>query len=141
MFKVNNLKHRVLLYSSLIILFLLFSMLSTSCSFISKYDPGFVQRAVNLENLELLKKGMTEQDALAIMGTPQIREDFHKAIILFYYTDWDWADAAVLKAECTPLVFENNKLIGWGLAFYRNYIHKEWLFTNEQLFSEENLGK
>ena len=138
MIKINSLKYRVLLYSSVIFLV---SILSTSCSFISKYDPGFVQRAINQENLELLKKGMTEQDVLTIMGTPQIKEDYHKAIILLYYTDWDWADAAVLKAECTPLVFENDKLIGWGRGFYKNYIHKEWLFTNQQIFSPENIGK
>ena len=115
--------------------------LLVSCKFINKYDPGFVLRSVNIANLKLLKKGMTKQEALDIMGAPQIQREFHVADILYYYTTWDWADAVVTESECSPLVFENNQLIGWGLAFYRNYIHKDWLFDTEAMFSEKNLGK
>ena len=117
--------------------------LLVSCSFINKYDPGFVLRSMNQKHLKLLNKGMTEDEVLAIMGKPQIQDNFKKANILFYYTTWDWADAAVNKIECTPLIFENDHLIGWGLAFYRNYKHKDWLFEvdKDELYDEENVGK
>ena len=71
--------------------------LLVSCSFINKYDPGFVLRSMNQKHLKLLNKGMTEDEVLAIMGKPQIQDNFKKANILFYYTTWDWADAAVNK--------------------------------------------
>ena len=112
-----------------------------SCSFISNYDPGFGLRTLNQEHLKLIKKGMTEHEVLAIMGDPQIQKKFKKADILFYYTTWDWADAAITETECTPLVFENDQLAGWGLAFYKNYIHQDWLFNADEIFSKENVGK
>ncbi len=119
----------------------LICFLPVSCSFMSKYDPGFIQRAQNLKHLKLIKKGMTKQEVLTIMGEPQRYGKIQQTNIWFYYTVWDWADAAVSEIECTPLVFENDQLIGWGLAFYRNYTHRDWLFNTNKIFSKENLGK
>ena len=119
----------------------IFCSVLASCSFINNYDPGFILRSKNKKHLKLLKKGMTENEVITIMGEPQIKDQFDEADILFYYTIWNWADAAVTKIECTPLVFEKDRLIGWGLAFYRNYIHKDWQFNTEKLFSKENIGK
>ena len=115
--------------------------LLTSCSFMSNYDPGFVQRSLNCKHLKLLKKGMTQNDVLTVMGDPQIQKKFTKSDIWFYYTNWDWADAAVTEVECTPLIFENERLIGWGLDFYRNYMHQDWLYNTKEIFSKENVGK
>lgn len=115
--------------------------LLVSCAFIDRYDPGFVQRSVNRRNLEYLKKDMSKQEVLGIMGESLIHEKYNKPNIWFYYTDWDWADAAITQSECTPLVFENDRLIGWGRDFYKDYIHKTWLFSGEKLFQKDSLGK
>lgn len=107
-----------------------------SCSFLDRYDPGFVERYNNLEHLKLLKVGMTKQEVLNTMGKPLVKEKYNTPNIWFYYTDWDWADAARTQSECTPLVFEKGKLIGWGQPFYRDYIHKDWLFNPASVFIE-----
>jgi len=141
MFKIQHSKFSVPAQLGYIVICGLFCSLLVSCSFINRYDPGFIQRSLNQKHLKLVKKGMTKNEVLAIMGGPQIQKKFKKSNILFYYTTWDWADAAVTEIECTPLVFENDRLIGWGLAFYRNYIHKDWLFNTDEIFSKENVGK
>ena len=43
-------------------------------------------------------------------------------IIYFYYTNRKWGDSNYTKDECTALVFENNKLTGWGDEFYENML-------------------
>lgn len=114
--------------------FLLFLSLFAlnSCSTLDKYDPGFVERYENTENVKKLKKGMTKQEVVEIMGNPLVDEKYNKPNIWFYYTEWDWADAARTEIECTPLVFENGILIGWGRSFYRDYIHKPWRFNDKE---------
>jgi hypothetical protein len=139
--QMTGTKFKVLVPLSYMVICGLICFLLVSCSFVSKYDPGFVLRSLNQKHLKLLKKGMTEYEATAIMGKPQIQDEFYKADILFYYTTWDWADAAITKIECTPLVFENDQLIGWGLAFYKNYMHRDWLYNTDKIFSQQNIGK
>ena len=109
-----------------------------SCSFLDRYDPGFIERVQNQEHAKLVKKGMTKDEVLAIMGEPRIHEKYNTPNIWFYYTDWDWADAAVTESECTPLLFKNDKLIGKGFVFYRNYKQREWLFSNKKIFKKKN---
>ena len=139
--QVTGTKFKVWVLLSFITVCGLICFFLASCTFIDKYDPGFVLRSLNQKHLKLLKKGMTELEVIVIMGKPQIQDKFKEANILFYYTTWDWADAAITKIECTPLVFENDQLIGWGLAFYRNYMHQDWLFNADKIFSKENIGQ
>jgi hypothetical protein len=141
MFRVQSSKFKVPVRLGYIVICGLICFFLVSCSFMSKFDPGFIQRSWNREHLKLLKKGMTQQEVSAIMGPPQIQRKFHKSNLWFYYTVWDWADAQITEIECTPVVFEHDRLIGKGLAFFRNYIHGDWLFNTNKIFSEENSGK
>lgn len=44
--------------------------------------------------------------------------------VLFYVTEMDSKDYRISDSKLTPLVFENNKLIGIGWEFYKDIIHK-----------------
>ena len=108
-----------------------------SCSFLDKYDPGFAERNENNENIKKLKKGMTKQEVIKIMGNPLVDEKYNTPNIWFYYTDWDWTDAARTEIECTPLVFKNGTLIGWGRVFYRDYKHKAWKYNDKEAIQHD----
>jgi len=110
--------------------------LVTSCTFMERYDPGFIQRDINNTNIKKVKVDMTKQQVLDIMGVPLVHEMYERPNVWFYYTSWDWADCAITKSECTPIVFKNGRIAGIGVVYYRNYLHKDWLFYNKALFRE-----
>ena len=62
--------------------------------------------------------GAERSNVLTRMGTPSFSEAFVKDgdqfNILFYRTHHTNSDGETTKDETTPLVFENDKLIGWG---------------------------
>lgn len=126
----------VFLISSMIIALLFFS----SCSTLDKYDPGFIERNQNNENLKKIEIGMTKQQVVQIMGNPLVDEKYNTPNIWFYYTDWDWADCARTKMECTPLVFQDGVLVGKGRAYYWNYLHRDWRFNDKEALNYD-LGK
>lgn len=72
----------------------------------------------NREHLSRLSLGMGKDEALNLMG----RADFHEAwsendkeVQVYYYrTNRIHGDGTTTKEECTPVVFHNNKLVGWG---------------------------
>ena len=78
----------------------------------------------NNENLLKLEMGMSKEDVITIMGKPTFNEAYQSlygksVVILFYYTQRKWADGSYTKDECTPIVFEDGKLVGWGDEFYK----------------------
>ncbi|MBQ9788832.1 MAG: DUF3192 domain-containing protein [Lentisphaeria bacterium] len=91
----------------------LFAVLSVILS------SGCVSRDINqnLANAQKLRCGMSKEQVLAVMGEPlknqKLADDNN-----WYYRDqicsFDWQDTA---DECMILVFENDKLIGWGRDF------------------------
>lgn len=87
-------------------------------------------RTQNRENLLRLSIGMEKFDVLQIMGTETVKDinnpyrvetpqgkDGDLYEVLFYHTDIKKNDHLVTDDELTPLVFKDNKLIGWGWAF------------------------
>jgi hypothetical protein len=109
----------------------------TSCAFLDSANPGIVERTVNREHLEHLKVGQTKKQVLAIMGEPLVYESYNTPDVWFYYTYWDWADFTRTKTECTPLVFKDGVLVGWGRVYYTKIEQKDWLFdSNSALVSE-----
>jgi hypothetical protein len=44
--------------------------------------------------------------------------------VLYYYTDIKKLDGAIADEELTPLVFDNEKLIGWGRSFLETNVQK-----------------
>ena len=131
------------------------SLLLTSCSItdfkgrrsddslficiVDKYSPGFVERYQNNINFEKLQNGMTKEEVFKIMGEPLMYEPYSQPNVWYYYTDWDWADCAKTKIECTPIIFDKGKIIGWGRVFYKKYSHKDWIFNTDSFFNEHKI--
>ncbi len=44
--------------------------------------------------------------------------------VLFYYTDVKSRDGAITDDDLTPLVFDDDKLIGWGWSFFEDTAQK-----------------
>ena len=87
-------------------------------------------RTKNRENLLRLSIGMTKFDVLQIMGTETIDtvnnpyrvetpkgQDGELYEVFFYHTDKKKKGDLITDGELTPIVFHENKLIGWGWAF------------------------
>ena len=80
---------------------------------------GCVSREINrnLENAQKLRCGMSKTQVISIMGEP-LKNQKYADDNNWYYRDqicsFDCQDTA---DECMILVFENDKLIGWGRDF------------------------
>ena len=72
-----------------------------------------VQASKNVDNLNLLKVGMTKEQVIQIMGKPNDIEVFRKIEVLYYLTDAQFAFGGGTSG-CTPIVIDDNKVIGWG---------------------------
>ena len=89
-------------------------------------------RTMNKEKLNELEIGMNENVVLMIMGSKTIKiksapftienpfkteiysNDVDVYKILYFYTDLVKMDGFITDEELTPIIFKNNKLIGWG---------------------------
>jgi len=103
-------------------------------------------RTQNRQNLQKLSIEMSKERVLAVMGTGEqnllyagkINNPYKSEIlrckdevfeVLYYYTDkkrdhiWR-GDFAISEDELTPLLFNNDKLIGWGWEFMEQNIQK-----------------
>lgn len=105
-----------------ILLFLIIS--SLSIIFYGCATPGMIMEKNN-ENLLKLEMGMSKEQVLQVMGKPDLNEAYQSlygksVTIFFYYTQRKWSDGNTTKDECTPVVFEDGKLVGWGDEFYKN---------------------
>lgn len=81
------------------------------------------QQDKNRALLANLGLGMTSEQVVTLMGTADFSEAYSKnnsantdqAIkVLFYRTQWAKGDGKTTKDECTPIVFRDNTLVGWG---------------------------
>ena len=72
-----------------------------------------------------LELGMTKQQVLAAMGRPEWREVYKE----LDGTMREWLIYAKYQRyeDKTPIGFLNNKVIGWGKAFYKDEISKGYL--------------
>ena len=97
-------------------------------------EPIELLRARNKENVQKLSTGMSKEAAREVMGTDPAKGLFqwiynpHRTEtlagkdgkvyeVLYYYTDLKLRDDKITDDELTPLVFEDEKLIGWGYPF------------------------
>jgi predicted secreted protein len=92
-----------------LVLFVAVVALLCSCSAINR----------NNRNIVNLKVSMTQDEVVTIMGTPQSSESYEavggeRIAILYYQTEEKSTTVISAKDECTPLVFVNGKLTGWG---------------------------
>ena len=79
----------------------------------------------NRVQITKLKLGSTREEVLALLGSPDITEakkQGNAAIqVMFFRTQHVRADGLTTQDECTPLLFENDKLIAWGEGAYLSY--------------------
>jgi outer membrane protein assembly factor BamE (lipoprotein component of BamABCDE complex) len=59
---------------------------------------------------------MTTDQVRAAMGKPYKSEFYGSKQMWFYITEWQ-SDGETTPDEMTPLVFENDILLGWGSNF------------------------
>lgn len=131
MVKIMN-KHYPLKYILIPLFFVFCCAVFTSCN--SEGDK-------NREDMKLLRKDMTKDEVLKIMGEPLVNEVYNKPNIWYYYVESQWSDGNRTSDECDPLVFENDKLIGWGKEFYKKYRQKNWKWTPDSIKSEKKKTK
>lgn len=80
----------------------------------------------NKVQITKLKLGVTREEVLALLGSPDITEakmeDGLSIQVMFYRTQHVRADGLTTQDECTPLLFENEQLIAWGEGAYQSYL-------------------
>jgi hypothetical protein len=113
-------------------------------------------RNYNQANLMHIDIGMNKQQVLDAMGgvktvpifdpdrplgskkTPGISNPYSRDIkkdsignvieILWYYTDQKDDDRSITKNELTPIVMENNSVVGLGWGFFEDYAKRKEIF-------------
>jgi len=108
----------------LTIFFVLFMSLLSSCSR-SPIVTG-VHAEENRYRLSWVKVGMTKGNVYDKMGCPQRTEKVevngtHYEIWYYLTKRYALGQTRLLPQNTTPLIFKNNKLIGWGREYY-NYL-------------------
>jgi hypothetical protein len=77
---------------------------------------------VQISKLEL---GANRQEILTLLGSPDITEAKRTSNgnlqVMFYRTQHRQSDGITTEDECTPLLFEDEKLIAWGDSAYQRY--------------------
>ncbi|MBD1388045.1 DUF3192 domain-containing protein [Neiella sp. HB171785] len=72
----------------------------------------------NRRDIAKLELGKSYDQVISDMGTPDFTErltiDDKDFQILYYQTNSKHSDGKITKSECTPLLFENKQLTGWG---------------------------
>ncbi|MFS1703028.1 DUF3192 domain-containing protein [Alteromonas sp. AMM-1] len=83
------------------------------------YNSSWEQREYNnRKHISKLELDAHYEDVTRSMGVADfnelLRQDGHTYRVLYYRTQRAADDGITTKDECTPLVFEDNRLIGWG---------------------------
>lgn len=101
---------------SLVIGIITLTIISCSCAHISQSSSRYGLMQLNID--------MSKKDVLRIMGMPFLNEAYKMPNgtleVFFYYTQRQRIDRNITKDECTPVVLENGKVVGWGDNFYDN---------------------
>jgi len=73
----------------------------------------------NKRVISQLELNDSRQSILEQMGAPDFSEAYAKGKdnyrILFYRTQHEHSDGETSKDETTPLIFKNDRLVGWGM--------------------------
>lgn len=77
---------------------------------------------VNKRKIAQLELGASYDSVKSTMGTPDLNEGLEdngeSVQVLFYRTRHKHSDSQTTKDECTPLIFKNGKLVGFGHKAY-----------------------
>lgn len=78
----------------------------------------------NIRQIEQLALGQPEEVVRARFGKPDFQESFlregQEFVALYYRTRHVDSDGVTSRDETTPLVFVNEKLVGWGDSALEN---------------------
>jgi hypothetical protein len=82
--------------------------------------------------LQDVKMGMSREDVEGVMGPPQVLEegDFRggRFVLCFYRThNMDYDESGTVRGGYTPLVFQNNRLVGKGKRDYLRAVDRSWV--------------
>jgi len=77
----------------------------------------------NQQQINKLALDTSADDVRTMLGTPDFTESFSNEgetiTVLFYRTHHAKSDGKTSKEECTPLIFRQNRLTGWGDKAYK----------------------
>lgn len=77
----------------------------------------------NQQQINQMATGMPIEEVRNLLGAPDFSESFNKngeqTQVLFYRTHHVKSDGKTTKDECTPLIFKDNRLTGWGDKAYQ----------------------
>ncbi|WP_242698574.1 DUF3192 domain-containing protein [Alteromonas sp. 5E99-2] len=83
------------------------------------------REAYNKVQVAKLTIGATRDEVLALMGSPDITEAKETSDtvvqIMFFRTQHVKADGLTTKEECTPVLFEDNRLVALGESALNEY--------------------
>ena len=110
----------VFIYVSLVVMLILFNPDDTS-------SMGWEDRQeYNKVQLTKIKIGDLRSGIVELLGPPDISEaklvGDTQLQVMFYRTTWNQSDGITTQDECTPLLFEDEKLIAWGEGTYQSYL-------------------
>ena len=106
-----------------VIIILLLSGLLTGCGAVKGLEASS-----NRSQLDYLKVGMTTDQVRQTMGKPYKSEFYGSKLYWFYITEWQ-SDGQTTSDEMTPLVFENDILLGWGSNFSSSSSRRRRIWT------------
>jgi outer membrane protein assembly factor BamE (lipoprotein component of BamABCDE complex) len=82
-------------------------------------------------NLSSLEMGMTREEVVTIMGRPDLSEAYQSlagkpVIVFYYYTLRKREDGRMTREECTPVIFDDDGVVGWGDEYYRRKVEMDF---------------
>ncbi|WP_100655898.1 DUF3192 domain-containing protein [Alteromonas flava] len=84
------------------------------------------REANNRRHISRLDTSMTLEAVSSRMGMADFDEFYQRDgsdyRVLYYRTQRSHGDGITSKDECTPLVFKNGQLVGWGETALREYL-------------------
>ena len=107
-------------------LVLVLGMLTAGCGQVA-YQRFEKKMWSNYVHVNELKKGMTREEVLGIMGPPGIKEsgDYqggHYTMFFYLTHSMDFEESNTVRNGYTALVFKNDRLVGIGRRDYRGAV-------------------
>ena len=100
----------------------------------------YLRQFENVEKARALRVGMTKEQVLEIMGEPEEDVLYASPDQWFYFIRTRWHDGQVTEDECLPVIFENDRVVGWGNAFFGNYrLEERHLYRSDAESEDEEV--
>ncbi len=104
-------------------LVMLFTVVCLGVSLCGCGNTSYFAARRNMKNSANLRVGMNKAQVIEVMGEPVKDEEYCRPDVWFYYIDPQWYDGLTTQDECMPLVFKDDKLLGWGNEYYNKYYY------------------